>query len=84
MRQQQVVQNNNNSGGIGFVGALTILFIALKLTGYINWSWLWVLSPIWITAGVVILFLVLFFGIGLLAALISDSRRRKRYRNRGF
>ena len=37
------------SGGIGFVGLLTILFIALKLTGYITWSWIWVLSPIWIS-----------------------------------
>ncbi len=42
---------NYNSGGIGFVGALTILFIALKLTGVISWSWLWVLSPIWISIG---------------------------------
>jgi hypothetical protein len=45
--------NNNSSssssGGIGFVGLLTILFIALKLTGYIAWSWIWVLSPIWIS-----------------------------------
>ncbi len=37
----------NNSGGIGFLGLLTIVFIVLKLTGYINWSWLWVLSPLW-------------------------------------
>ena len=37
------------SGGIGFVGLLTILFIALKLTGYITWSWIWVLSPLWIS-----------------------------------
>lgn len=37
------------SGGIGFVGLLTILFIALKLTGHITWSWIWVLSPIWIS-----------------------------------
>lgn len=35
------------SGGIGFFGLLAILFIGLKLTGYINWSWFWVLSPIW-------------------------------------
>lgn len=35
--------------GIGFVDALTLLFIALKLTGHITWSWLWVLSPIWIS-----------------------------------
>jgi hypothetical protein len=37
------------SGGIGFVGLLTILFIALKLTGHITWSWIWVLSPLWIS-----------------------------------
>jgi hypothetical protein len=30
---------------VGFSGLLTILFIALKLTGHITWSWLWVLSP---------------------------------------
>jgi hypothetical protein len=39
---------SNRSGGIGFLGMLTILFIGLKLTGYIDWSWWWVLSPIWI------------------------------------
>jgi hypothetical protein len=40
--------SSSRSSGIGFVGLLTILFIGLKLTGYISWSWLWVLSPIWI------------------------------------
>lgn len=37
------------SGGIGFSGLLTIVFIILKLIGKINWSWWWVLSPLWIT-----------------------------------
>lgn len=41
---------NNTSGGSIFPSLLTALFIGLKLTGYINWSWFWVLSPIWITA----------------------------------
>lgn len=41
-------KETSSSSGIGFVGLLTILFIALKLTGYIAWSWWWVLSPIWI------------------------------------
>ena len=36
------------SGGIGFIGMLTIIFITLKLTHVIDWSWRWVLSPIWI------------------------------------
>ena len=35
--------------GIGFIGLLTIVFIVLKLCKVITWSWLWVLSPIWIS-----------------------------------
>jgi len=44
------MDNNNNktSAGIGFNGLLALLFIGLKLCGVISWSWLWVLSPIWI------------------------------------
>lgn len=41
-------KSGSSSGGIGFLGMLAILFIGLKLTGHIDWSWLWVLSPIWI------------------------------------
>lgn len=36
---------NRSSGRIGFFGALTILFVALKITDVIAWSWFWVLSP---------------------------------------
>lgn len=56
-------KNNNSvgtSGGIGFAGALTIVFIVLKLLGKITWSWWWVLSPIWISAIVAILFLLIY------------------------
>lgn len=41
-------KESGSSGGIGFSTLLTLMFIFLKLTGQINWSWLWVLSPIWI------------------------------------
>ena len=41
-----------SSGGIGFCGLLTIVFVALKLgignTTVMGWSWWWVLSPLWI------------------------------------
>lgn len=37
------------NGGIGFIGLLTIAFIILKLIGVITWSWIWVLSPLWIS-----------------------------------
>lgn len=53
-------ENSSNSTGIGFTGLLTIVFITLKLTNYIDWSWWWVLSPLWIvTVIVIILFIIL-------------------------
>ena len=36
------------TGGIGFLGLLTIVFIVLKLTHVISWSWWWVLAPLWL------------------------------------
>lgn len=39
---------NNNGGGIGLLGLLQVAFIVLKLCGVINWSWVWVLAPLWI------------------------------------
>jgi hypothetical protein len=45
-------------GGLSFTGALTILFIGLKLGDVIDWSWWWVLSPIWIV--VALIFVILF------------------------
>lgn len=56
-----------HSGGIGFAGLLTILFVALKLLGYIAWSWWWVLSPLWISSGIAFVFLVLFIILFLVA-----------------
>ena len=48
------------SDGIGFCGLLTITFIALKLTDNIDWSWWWVLSPLWlpIVFAVVVMILI--------------------------
>lgn len=50
--------------GGGFVGLLTILFIGLKLSDKIDWSWWWVLSPLWILSSVVLIILaaILFGG----------------------
>lgn len=38
-----------------FISGLTLLFIYLKMASYIDWSWLWVLSPLWISFVVAIL-----------------------------
>lgn len=45
------------SFNIGFTGLLTLIFITLKLTNIINWSWLWVLSPLWIAWAIGFVFL---------------------------
>lgn len=55
--------------GLGFAEALTILFIALKLCGVITWSWLWVLSPIWIS------FALIFF-LGVLIIILTKICER--------
>jgi len=59
---------NINKGGISFAGVLTIVFIVLKLCGVITWSWLWVLSPLWIAVALGIIVGI----IALIVIKISD------------
>jgi fatty acid desaturase len=40
--------DNKSSNGLGFTTILFLIFMTLKLAGFINWSWWWVTSPIWI------------------------------------
>jgi uncharacterized protein (DUF983 family) len=47
--------------GGSFTTLLTILFIGLKLTGHITWSWLWVLSPSWIPIALIFSILIIMF-----------------------
>ena len=62
--------SSSSGGGIGFVGLLTIVFVTLKLLNVINWSWWWVVSPIWITASLVLITVVLgFIGYQIYKAL---------------
>jgi hypothetical protein len=39
--------NSNSSSGIGLFGLMFLIFMTLKLTGYITWSWWWVTAPLW-------------------------------------
>ena len=48
------MNNKAKQGGLGIVSVLTIVFIVLKLLGVIQWGWIWVLSPIWISAVIVV------------------------------
>lgn len=53
-------ESDRKGGGIGFWGLLLLLFIGLKVAGVIKWSWWWVLSPMWISAAIIILLTIWF------------------------
>ena len=61
--------NMNIKIDLGFSVLLTIVFIILKVTNVVAWSWLWILSPIWITFTLAI--------IGIIFACIAISVARK-------
>lgn len=68
--------NNNQStatvsGGVGLPTILGVVFIVLKLTGVIGWSWVWVLSPFWIPVafGIVVLFIL------FVVMIVKDSSK---------
>lgn len=67
--------SSSSSSGIGFVGLLTIVFIVLKLIGQIDWSWWWVLSPVWISAIITISIVVFMF---ILEKRMKDKQRKIR------
>lgn len=62
--------NSSASGGIGFPGLLTIVFIVLKLTHVINWSWWWVLAPAWISLSFAAILLLI---VGIVALIANRS-----------
>lgn len=68
---------NSSSSGIGICGVLTIVFVVLKLVGVINWSWLWVLCPLWIDILFAIIVLVIFAIVNRKTKNNRKSRRIK-------
>lgn len=64
MSKIKMSELGKSRSGLSFPSALTLLFIGLKLTGSVDWSWLWVLSPSWIA-------FLLFFIIGFLMGMMG-------------
>ncbi len=54
-------KNNNTSSGVGFTGLLFLVFLVLKLTDVIDWSWWWVTAPLWVPAAIFLLVAVIWF-----------------------
>jgi hypothetical protein len=52
-------QKSNNSGGLGILPIIFLIFLVLKLTGLIHWSWWWVTFPLWLPFAVIGFFIAL-------------------------
>jgi len=48
--------SSSSSGGVGFFGLMFLIFMTLKLTGFIDWSWWWVTAPLW--GGFALIFII--------------------------
>lgn len=59
--------NKSSSGGLGFCGVLTVVFIVLKLCKVISWSWVWVLCPLW--GGLILYALIVFILVMIIRRL---------------
>jgi membrane protein YdbS with pleckstrin-like domain len=66
----------DESISIGFSGILFIVFLILKLTNVIAWSWWWVTAPLWITIALNILIII---SIVLFQFIIHRKKRNKKY-----
>lgn len=68
--------SERSSGGIGILGVLFVVFLVLKLTGTITWSWWWVTAPIW--GPFVLVLLVLAVAMGAVMIHVAIQRKRTR------
>ncbi len=61
--------NDNIHGDIGIATALVlfVVFSVLKVTGYIGWSWCWVVAPLWMPLGFILILAAVFFLISIIA-----------------
>lgn len=66
-------EKSTGTKGMSFVGVLTLIFIVLKLTGLITWSWIWVLSPLWIGFAVTITLMLLFLFFCIVVTALNDA-----------
>lgn len=65
--------------GIGVWSALGLLFIALKLTGNVTWSWFWTLCPFWLPLGIVFSALIFIGGVYLVGWTVDELKWRRKF-----
>jgi hypothetical protein len=64
----------SQSNGFPFVGILTLIFVVAKITGWVNWSWWIVFSPIIIKLFLVFGLFLFALAIGAVVAFLDKSR----------
>lgn len=69
---------NSGSNGMSTCSVLTTVFIVLKLTNVIDWSWIWVLSPAWISVVLTIILLVILEVIEIISNKKYKTNRSKK------
>lgn len=62
---------SGSSGGVGICTVLFLIFLVLKLTGTITWSWWWVTAPLWAPFVAFLTLCVLVFVVGLFIGLVK-------------
>lgn len=69
---------NASGGGIGVVGLLFILFVALKLTHQIAWSWLWVTVPLWGGFALFLAFILFCLVMAVITGQAGEALRKRK------
>ena len=70
MKGDKKMEGGTTAVGLGFADVLTIVFVVLKLVGVIDWPWIWVLSPLWISLGLALILIVILFFVFIVFGFI--------------
>ncbi len=59
---------------MGFIGTLFLIFLVLKLTGLVHWSWWWVAAPLWLPLAAVLVFSILLVSVARIFFVLWHRR----------
>ncbi|WP_309708817.1 hypothetical protein [Siphonobacter sp. SORGH_AS_0500] len=71
----QIQNTTAKAGGVGFLPLLFLVFLVLKLTSVIDWSWWWVTAPLWGVMALLVIGFFLWFLIMFIRVLIRVTKR---------
>ena len=72
------MSNQTNSSGVSFASLLFLVFLVLKLTDVIQWSWWWITAPLWVGVAVVVISLSIVGVIAIIKIILDDIKRKQK------